>query len=314
MRLVIALGGNALSPPDNAGHQTSALLKQSCQQMAELIRRGHEVIVVHGNGPQVGALLLQNEAARDVTPPNTLDICDAETQGHLGYLIQQGLRNALVALAVEKPVVSLVTQVLVDPADPGFHDPAKPVGPVYGEERARQLMEARGYRMREVHPGRWRRVVASPKPLRIVESAAIQALVRTGVVPVTAGGGGIPVVESEGQLEGVEAVVDKDFAAELVGRLVKAEALIILTDVDAAYLDFETPQARRLAWICAEEGWRYLREGHFPPGSMGPKVEACLRFVEHGGRYAVIAPLPHVVAAVDGYVGSQVVKSGGGLG
>ncbi|MBI2886581.1 MAG: carbamate kinase [Chloroflexi bacterium] len=308
-RVVIALGGNAINPPKDTSlsdHHGWEVLQQTTEELAQLIRAGYEVALVHGNGPQVGALLLQNEAARAQVPLATLDVCDAETQGQLGYMIQQLLGNQLRRLGVAKTVVSLVSQVVVDPADAAFLQPTKPIGPVYGRERAQELARERGYAVREVHPGAWRRAVSSPRPLRLVEAPALEAMLAAGLVPVVAGGGGIPVAERDGQLSGVEAVVDKDYSAELVATELRASTLVILTDVDRVYLDYETAQARPLERLTLAEGRRYLKQGHFPPGSMGPKVEACLRFLEHGGLSAVIAPLPGAEGAVKGVVGTRI--------
>lgn len=311
--VVIALGGNAINPPKDtslADHQGWEVLRKTTEEIARLIQAGHEVVLVHGNGPQVGALLLQNEEARAIVPLATLDVCDAETQGQLGYMVQQLLGNQLRRLGIDSAVASLVTQIVVDPNDPAFGDPTKPIGPVYTAERAQELAQERGYHVHEVHPGAWRRVVPSPRPLRMVEAPVLKALLASGAVPVVAGGGGIPVVERDGLLAGVEAVIDKDYSAELVATALGAEMLVILTDVDKVYLDFDTRQARALERLTLTEGWRYLREGHFPQGSMGPKVEACLRFLEHGGKAAVIAPLPHAQAAVAGTTGTQLVGDG----
>ena len=309
--VVIALGGNAINPPKDTSlsdHEGWQVLQKTTEEIARLIQAGHEVVLVHGNGPQVGALLLQNEEARSIVPLATLDVCDAETQGQLGYMVQQLLGNQLRRMGIDKAVASLVTQIVVDRGDPAFGDPTKPIGPVYTAERAQELAQERGYHVHEVHPGAWRRVVPSPRPLRMVEALVLKALLASGAVPVVAGGGGIPVVERDGLLAGVEAVIDKDYSAELVATELGAEMLVILTDVDRVYLDFDTPRAKPLDQLTVTKGWRYLREGHFPPGSMGPKVEACLRFLEHGGQAAVIAPLPYARTAVAGTAGTRIVK------
>lgn len=308
-RAVIALGGNAINPPKDMllhEHEGWEVLTRTTDQIAELVRRGYQVALVHGNGPQVGALLLQNEESRGLVPHATLDVCDAETQGQLGYMIQQLLGNRLRSLGMDVPVVSLVTQVVVDAADPGFERPTKPIGPALSEERAQELQQSRGYAVKQTPAGLWRRVVPSPRPLEIVETAAVDLLLAAGMVPVAAGGGGIPVVRRNGTLVGAEAVVDKDYAAELLATHLGAGLLVILTDVDRVYVDYGTAAARPLERLRSQEGRLLLKDGHFPPGSMGPKVEACLRFLEHGGDVAVIAPLPEAIAAVEGWAGTRI--------
>ncbi len=303
--LVIALGGNALEP-GGGGTDAWRLLDETARQIAALAVAGHRIALVHGNGPQVGALLLQNEAGRAIVAPAGLDVLDAETQGQLGYLIQQHVGNHLRRLGRDQAVAELVTQVVVDAADPAFQRPTKPIGPFYLSEST-ALAAAPGAVVREVAPGRWRRVVASPRPQRIVELAAVRVLWDAGVIALAAGGGGIPVVEGPDGLRGVEAVVDKDHAAALLALNLGAERLLVLTNVDGVYLDYGRPGQRRLDRLTVSDGRRLLAQGQFPPGSMGPKVEACLDFVAAGGRSAVIAAVPEALAAVAGTTGTAIL-------
>ncbi len=303
--LVIALGGNALDP-GSGGQDAWRLLDETARQIAMLAAAGHRIALVHGNGPQVGALLLQNEAGRAIVPPAGLDVLDAETQGQLGYLIQQHTGNHLRRLGHDQAVVELVTQVVVDAADPAFQTPTKPIGPFYPSETAAPAA-APGAVVRAVAPGRWRRVVASPRPQRIVELAAVRTLWDAGVIALAAGGGGIPVVEGPDGLHGVEAVVDKDYAAARLALDLGAERLIVLTNVDGVYVDHGRPGQHRLDRLTGREGRRLLAAGQFAPGSMGPKVEACLDFVAAGGRSAVIAMAPEALGAVAGTVGTVIL-------
>lgn len=305
-RIVIAIGGNAIKPPSappEGGRPLWELLDQTATQIAQLARRGDQVVVIHGNGPQVGTLLLAHEAAGG-SPALTLDVAGAETQGQLGYLIQQTLGNRLRGLGSTWTTAGLITQVVVDGNDRAFAALTKPIGIEYNAAQAASFERSRGWDMREVHPGRWRRVVASPRPLDIVEMGAIEALLAAGVIPIVAGGGGIPVIRDGAALSGIEAVIDKDLSAQLVAMNLRADTLAVLTDVDRAYLDFESQDPRPLDRLTVAEGWRYLRDGHFPPGSMGPKVEACLRFIEGGGQRAAIAALPKAQGAADCLTGT----------
>jgi carbamate kinase len=298
MKVVIALGGNALlrrgEPPTAAAQRAN--VARAAQSVAE-VAHAHAVIVTHGNGPQVGLLALQAEESARV-PPYPLDVLDAETEGMIGYLIEQELASRLPG----KNVASLLTQVEVAADDPAFLRPTKPIGPSYTAADAQRLAQARGWTV-GLDGNAWRRVVPSPEPRRILELAAIRLLVEAGVIVVCAGGGGIPVVvTAAGAIHGVEAVIDKDLAAALLARELHADALLLLTDVDAVYLDWNTPEARPLPLTTPRE----LRQHRFAPGSMGPKVEAACRFVEVTGGLAGIGRLEDAPALLEGRGGTQV--------
>lgn len=311
-RVVVALGGNAILQPGQKG--TAAEQKANVQATAKsivgLIKEGYEVVITHGNGPQVGNILLQNEEAANVVPPMPMDICGAESQGLIGYMIQQALGNELARAGIKKDVVTVVTQVVVSASDPAFANPTKPVGPFYSEEEAKKLMAERGWTMKEDSGRGWRRVVPSPNPLKIKEKDTILKLVESGTIVIASGGGGIPVIEKEsGETEGVEAVIDKDLAGECLARDVKADILLILTDVERVALNYGTPAQKDLVRETLTQMRAYQAEGHFKAGSMGPKVEALLRFIEGGGKRAIIASLAAAEAALRGEAGTEVVKA-----
>lgn len=310
-RVLIALGGNAIKQPDEWGTYREQMrnIYNTCRQIAEIARKGFEIVITHGNGPQVGNLAIQQEQAQSLVPPQPLHVLGAMTQGQIGYMIQQALRNILGG---ERAIVTVVTQVLIDRNDPDFQDPHKPIGPFYTKDEAQRLEGEKGWRFRLVRPGAerpWRRVVPSPQPLGIVEGEAIRKMVETGMIVIASGGGGIPVVRGEdGRLEGVDAVIDKDLAGERLAEEVDADVLLILTDVEGAMLDYGKPMQRLIEKMTPEEAKRYMAEGQFPPGSMGPKVEACIRFLEHGGERAIIASLNQALEALDGKAGTQVMR------
>ena len=283
------------------------MVKKTCAHIAEISRRGYEMAVVHGNGPQVGRIVLAGEAARDVVPPMPFDVCGAMSQGYIGYHIQQALKYALSSRGRNYPVVTLATQVVVDRSDPAFANPTKPIGPFYSRQEALRLEEEKGYVMREDAGRGWRRVVASPMPRRIVEIPAVRLLWDHAVV-IACGGGGIPVVENpDGTLEGVAAVVDKDFAAELLAEEVGADALLILTGVEKVAIRFGTPEQQDLDHLNLAEAARYLKEGHFGVGSMLPKVEAAMKFVRaNPDKRAIITSLDRCLDALDGKTGTVV--------
>jgi carbamate kinase len=263
--------------------------------------------IVHGNGPQVGRILLASETARDTVPPMPFDVCGAMSQGYIGYHIQQSLKYALATRGCHYPVVSLTTQVVVDRADPAFQTPTKPIGPFYREEEARRLEREKGYVLREDAGRGWRRVVPSPQPRRIVEIGAVRLLWDHAIV-ITCGGGGIPVVENpDGTLEGVAAVIDKDFAAELLAEQVDADALLILTEVEKVAIHFGEPEQRDLDHLSLAEAARYEAEGQFGVGSMLPKVQAAMRFVRaNPGKRAIITSLDKCLDALDGKTGTTI--------
>ena len=308
MRVVAALGGNALSPPGGTGsvEEMRAALTSTASALAALVAEGASLVLTHGNGPQVGRILLQQELAAAEVPPMPMDVCGAESQGQLGYLIAQALDNALRSARVKARVLCLVTQVVVDGRDPAFRRPSKPVGPSYERPVAQRIAHESGHVFAVQASGRWRRVVASPLPVRLVEQDALRALSDAGHVVVAAGGGGIPVVEHRGKLRGVEAVIDKDRTAALMASSLGAERLLILTEVDRVQVGFGTPSARPLDRLTVTEARSLLAAGEFPDGSMGPKVEACADFAAGGGT-AVIAALSDAAAALRGEAGTAVV-------
>jgi carbamate kinase len=309
---MIALGGNAIKQPDESGTLEEQMrnVVTACGQIAEIARRGNDIIITHGNGPQVGNLAIQQENAQDIVPPQPLVVLGAMTQGQIGYMMQQSLRNLLSDDGWE--VVTAVTQVLVDKNDPDFTDPHKPVGPFYTEEEAERLRSEKGWTIVKVRPNsdrQWRRVVPSPIPLGIIEGKAIKKMVDSGMIVIASGGGGIPVIRNEGgKLEGVDAVIDKDRAGEVLAEDVGADVLLILTDVDSAKLDYGKPDERPIKRMTVSEARRYSNEGHFLPGSMGPKVEACIKFVEQGGEKAIITSLAKAADALEGRAGTTVVS------
>ena len=311
-KLVIALGGNALQEagkPATAQAQLEVVEKTS-EYIADIVERGYEVIVAHGNGPQVGRIVIQNEVASASTPAMPFDVCGAMSQGMIGYHIQQGLSKVLRHRGINKNVVTVVTQVVVDKDDPKFKAPSKPIGPFYSEEEAKAIATEKGYTMKEDAGRGWRRVVASPLPVEIVELDAVKTLNDAGFVVVTVGGGGIPVIRNDaGDLEGVAAVIDKDLASEKLARDMDADALVILTAVEKVSINFKKPDQKDLDRMSAAEAKQYIKEGHFAPGSMLPKIEAALNFVESKpGRIAIITSLDKAVDAIEGRAGTTITE------
>ena len=308
-RLVIALGGNALQSGNAAPTAEAQLevVRGTARQLAEVSARGYEMAIVHGNGPQVGRILLASETAKDVVPPMPFDVCGAMSQGYIGYHIQQALKYALATRNRNYPVVALTTQMIVDGNDPAFRNPTKPIGAFYTEEEARALEREKGYAMREDAGRGWRRVVASPLPRKIVEIEAVRLLWDHAIV-ITCGGGGVPVVEHpDGTLEGVAAVIDKDFAAELLAEEVNADALLILTEVEKVAIHFGKPDQQDLGRLSLAEAARYVEEGQFGVGSMLPKVQAAMKFVRaNPGRKAIITSLDKCLDALDGKTGTVI--------
>jgi carbamate kinase len=308
--IVIALGGNALLKRRQKGtfEEQYQNVKKTVSNIADLVVSGHKVVLTHGNGPQVGATLLRHEAAKTIAPPFPLDACGAETQGFIGYMIQQALRNELKSRGIDKYVVTIITRVIVDKHDSAFENPTKPIGPFYSREEAATILERRPELVVKEDAGRgFRRVVPSPDPKIIAERFAIRALVDSGFVVVACGGGGIPIIEEGNQATGVEAVIDKDLAAQRLATLIGAHILVILTDVPGAYINYGTPQQEMITEITSGKLKNYLRDGQFKEGSMAPKVEAAIRFVESGGERAVIAELGSLPEALEGKTGTHVV-------
>lgn len=308
-RIVIALGGNALQSgkAEPTAEAQLAVVKQTCERIAEISQRGYEIAVVHGNGPQVGRILLASETAKEVTPAMPFDVCGAMSQGYIGYHLQQSLKYALNIRNRNLPVVTLATQMVVEKADPAFRNPTKPIGPFYSEAEAKELEKTKGYTMKEDAGRGWRRVVASPLPRRIVEIDAIKQLWDSTIV-IACGGGGIPVVENaDGTMEGVAAVIDKDFAAELLAEQVDADALMILTEVEKVAINFNKPDQEDLTALSLADAAKYCEEGQFAPGSMLPKVQAAMKFVRaNPDKKAIITSLDKAIDALEGKTGTVI--------
>ena len=310
-RYVVALGGNALIPPGATGtaEEQTRTVARAMARLAPLAATGAEIVITHGNGPQVGNLLLKNEMARDLVPPMPLDWCVAQTQATIGLAIQTALEWELHHRASERGVVVVLTRVVVDPLDPARLRYSKPIGRTISFEEAQAAMDE-AHHFAEQPGGGWRRVVPSPEPVAIVEESEIRHLLATGAVVVAAGGGGVPVETGEdGRLFGVEAVIDKDLTASLLARRLEADALVILTEAPGAIVNYARPGQRLLERVTPPILRGFQAAGHFAQGSMGPKVEAAVRFVESGGKRAVIASLEDAVEAIAGEKGTQVLSS-----
>lgn len=307
---VIAIGGNSITKAGQRGTIAEQFdnARETSRHIAEMIARGYDVVITHGNGPQVGNILLRAEMASNVLPTLPLDTCGADSQGAMGYMIQQVLASELAKRGIEKTAVTVVTQVVVDRADEAFSKPTKPIGPFYTMEEAERKKEDEGWDVVEDANRGWRRVVPSPIPKRVVEADAIKVLLDSGCVVIGVGGGGIPVVETDGGLKGVEAVIDKDHASRLLANEIGASLLIISTDVEQVALNFGKDNEERLASMTVEEAKSYFDEGHFAPGSMGPKVLAGIAFVEGGGEEVIITNPESIARALDGETGTRITK------
>ncbi len=303
--LFIALGGNALAG-DLA--QQYAHTSETMRELAHiLLSHPARVVITHGNGPQVGNILFRSEYARKVLYPLTLDVCVSDSEGGMGYMLQQVLHNELINVSVNRNVVTVITQVEVDPDDPAMQNPTKFIGQWYSEKEARRLARERGWIVREDSDRGWRRVVPSPKPIRIVEADVISTLLDTGVIVIAAGGGGIPITRArDGSLYGIEAVIDKDLAAALLASTLGIRNLVIVTGVEKVYLNYTSPERVPLDRLSISEARRYLAEGHFPAGSMGPKIEAAIRFIESGGRRTIITSPGCILQAIKGNAGTTI--------
>ncbi len=309
---LVAFGGNAMLPEDQKGLQSEQMRNaaRAAELLVHIVQKGYELIVVHGNGPQVGNLLIQMEAAADKIPPYSLDVCDAMTEGSMGFMLERALINELRRRSVDKEVASLVTQVVVDKDDPAFAKPTKPVGPFYSKSRGQELAREKKWSMVEDAGRGYRKVVPSPKPIDVVNNRIIRELVEAGRVVIAAGGGGIPVIlNSNGLFEGVEAVIDKDYAASLLAREVKADLFIILTAIERVFIDFGKPSQREAPVLTVEEARKHLADGQFPPGSMGPKIRAAIEYIEAGGREVLITKDSHLKAALINRSGTRIVAS-----
>ncbi len=310
-KVVVALGGNALQESGKPATAEAQLqvVEQTTKHIADLIDDDYNVIIAHGNGPQVGRIVIQNELADSVTPAMPFDVCGAMSQGMIGYHIQQALKNELVKRNNYRPVTTVVTQVVVDKNDSAFKNPTKPIGPFYTKEEAEKLKADKGYDIVEDSGRGFRRVVASPRPEKIVEIDAVESLINSGAVVITVGGGGIPVIEEDNKLTGVAAVIDKDLASEKLAEDIDADMLLILTAVDKVSLNFGKPNQIDLDKITVEEAKKYIEEGHFAKGSMLPKIEAAVQFAESKeGRVAIISTLDNCLEAIKGNKGTRIYK------
>ena len=311
--IVIALGGNAITQAHERGTTDEQFhnVDVTARQIAKIARDGYRLVITHGNGPQAGALLIQQEETEPLVPGQSLAVCGAMTQGQIGWMIQNRLAYWLSHEGIHEPVCTVVTQVEVSDRDPDFQDPSKPVGPFYTKAEAERHAQEKGYLVKEVKPGSekgWRRVVPSPEPLDIVEKSAVNALLAGGAIVIASGGGGIPVKKNgDGSYSGVEAVIDKDRAGFKLAQTVNADAFLILTDVEKVCLNFHSPEEKALERLDVAEAERYLAEGHFLAGSMGPKVEAAVRFVRWSAKEAVITSLGRALEAVRGATGTHIL-------
>lgn len=313
--IVVALGGNAIQNVE----QTDAVedpfksVRNASEQILQMINDGYRVVLTHGNGPQAGNLLLQQEECIKLVPPQRLDVVVAMTQGQIGYMLQRSLNAIFEKANLDVNVLTLITQVLVEKDDPGFKDPSKPVGPFYTKRDAEMLSSTKGYRIRKIKPkGRkvYRRVVPSPDPKDIVEKETIKKLVDLGVVVIASGGGGIAVTKcGDGSFDGIEAVIDKDLAGEKLAEAVNADVFLILTNVECVKLNYGQTNEQNIYRLTMEEAKKYLQDGHFLAGSMGPKVKACIRFLEFGGEKAIIASLDKAKEALEGKSGTLFTRT-----
>jgi carbamate kinase len=307
---VVAFGGNALLRPEDRGTQEEqiARARQAARWLAEIVRHGYRLLVVHGNGPQVGNILVQAEEASTKIPPQSLDVCVAQTEGSIGFMLQQAIRNRLESIGIGAEVATILTEVEVDATDPAFKRPTKPIGPFFTRYRAEALERDLGWTMKEDSGRGWRHVVPSPRPLRILNVATIERMLETAAVVVAAGGGGIPVVKGrDGQWRGIEAVIDKDYASALLAANLKADLFIVLTGVPKVAIDFNKPTQRFVERMTLAEAERHMAEGQFPAGSMGPKIDSAMQFVKATGRQVLITEVEVLREALEGKDGTLIV-------
>jgi len=308
--IVVALGGNAILQAKERGtyHEQVSNVKGAVVEIMKLIKDGYRVVLTHGNGPQVGNLYIQNSLAGEVVPPMPLDVCSAESQGLIGYFIQQMMENELARNNIDLSVITFVTQVLVSADDPAFKNPTKPIGPFHNKKEADFLKQKTSFIMKEDSNKRWRRVVPSPKPIGIIEKEVIKKNVENGFIIVASGGGGIPVIKKGEEITGIEAVIDKDLSACCLARDINANVLLILTDIDRVALNYNSSQQKWIDSMTLDEAKRYLAEGHFKEGSMKPKIEAAISFLENGGERSIIGSLFSVDSAVKGKAGTTITS------
>ena len=308
---IIALGGNALSQKKQAGTIAEQFnnTRHSFEQIMEFLRRDYNICLTHGNGPQVGDELLRMDLTRETVPPLPLGICVAGTQGTMGYMIQQTFQNALRVENIDKEVVTLVTQVIINPEDPSLKNPSKFVGKRYSEEEAKALSKELGWDIKEQELGQWRRVVPSPDPEFVMHGLSIRTLVESGIIVIAAGCGGIPVYNTDDQkLKGIDAVVDKDLSAAKLGRVIRAQEYYIITDVDQVYRDYNTPQQSPINQMTDTEAKQLQEEGHFQQGSMWPKIRSAIHFLKHHGEKTIITDIANIKKAIDGNAGTTIIK------
>jgi carbamate kinase len=307
-RILLAIGGNSLIRAGEKGTiaEQTANARRVAKEIVGLCRDGYHIVLTHGNGPQVGAALLRSERAASQVPGHSLDVCDASTQGEIGYILQQAMESELKIAGVHTPVATVVTQSVVSADDPAMQHPTKPIGPFYSRSNAEERRRQFGWEIVEDASRGYRRVVPSPEPTEIVEFEVIQDLAEQGVIVIACGGGGIPVIWKDGKLQGVEAVIDKDRASALLATRLGVDLFVISTDAEYVYLDYRKPAQRPLKEIRAAELQHYLEQGHFPPGNMGPKVESVLRFLRNGGKEAIITSPESLRKAVGGSAGTHV--------
>ncbi len=309
---LIAFGGNALLPDNRRGLQSEQMknAQKAARLMTHVVKKGYDLIIVHGNGPQVGNLLIQMEESINKVPPFSLEVCDAMTEGSMGFMLEKAIINELRKHSIDKEVATLITQVVVDIEDPAFSIPTKPVGPFYSKYRATMLKRQKKWRMIEDAGRGYRKVVPSPKPIDVVSKWVIRDLVYAGKIVIAAGGGGVPVIiNGNGLFQGVEAVIDKDFAASLIAREVKANLFIILTNVPRVYLDYGQPDEKPIPVMTVEEAKEFLAQGHFPPGSMGPKIEASIEYIQSGGEEVLITSTSHLKASLLNRSGTKIIAT-----
>ena len=310
-RIIVAIGGNAIHPAGIKGtsEEQVAIAGDTAKALLPLLELDNELIITHGNGPGVGKVLMRQALAREKVAPMSLDICVANTQGVTAYLLVQAFENALREIGNPRHVVGLVSQVEVDPDDPSFSNPTKPVGYFYTEEEANNLAETLGWTMREDSGRGWRMVVASPKPKHVCDISLVEVLASRGTVVIAGGGGGVPVVRDErGVRRGVEAVIDKDLTTAHIANILKIEEIVILTAVSRVAINFGKPDQQELDTISVSQARKYLEEGHFPDGSMGPKIEAAIKFIDGGGKRAIIGHLNEALPAIRGETGTHIVR------
>ncbi|NMB33501.1 MAG: carbamate kinase [Clostridium sp.] len=308
--IVVALGGNAILRPGQLGTAKNQFLniETTCKNIVCMIKQGYRIVITHGNGPQVGNILIQNQYSQPVVPAMPLDVCGAESQGLIGYMIQQSLYNELLKQNMDTMIITILTQIIVNENDPAFKNPTKPIGPFYTKEYAMRSAKENNEIWKEDAGRGWRKVVPSPSPVEIVEKKAINSLIQNGAIVIAAGGGGIPVIKNNRALHGIEAVIDKDLASSKLAKDIKADILMMLTDVEGALINYRTPLETCLSHITVDKAKEYLNQGQFKAGSMEPKVKAAIDFAS-SGKTSIIASLSHSLDALKGKSGTRIANN-----